>query len=326
MNLSRLIPAAALGLAATLSLHAEMADGIMAIVDDKAITYEQVNDYASPALQALRTQYADQPHVYEQKLSETVQDSLDQLIERQLILHSFETDGYQPLPESLVDQLLKDRIRERFGDRVTLIKTLQSQGMTLEQYRKQIREQYIETAMRNVNVLKEIIISPFKIQTYYQAHLDDYKQEDQVKLRMIVLNKTGTSDSDTAKLATEILGKIKGGADFAEMATLYSQGSQKHQGGDWDWVEHSVLRQDLADTAFKLAPGQVSDIVETPEAFYIIKVEGRKPAQFRPLGDVRGDIEKTLRAQEQAQLEKNWIDGLKKKNFIRYFNAERPQY
>ena len=49
MNLSRLIPAAALGLAATLSLHAEMADGIMAIVDDKAITYEQVNDYASPS-------------------------------------------------------------------------------------------------------------------------------------------------------------------------------------------------------------------------------------------------------------------------------------
>jgi hypothetical protein len=48
-------------------------------------------------------------------------------------------------------------------------------------------------------------------------------------------------------------------------------------------------------------------------------VEQTRPAHAQPLGEVRDDIEKTLRTQEQARLEKQWIDGLKKKTFIRYF-------
>ena len=53
-------------------------------------------------------------------------------------------------------------------------------------------------------------------------HQDDFKIEDQIKLRMIVLNKTSADDTNTVKLAREIQAKIKDGAAFAEMATVYS--------------------------------------------------------------------------------------------------------
>jgi parvulin-like peptidyl-prolyl isomerase len=115
------------------------------------------------------------------------------------------------------------------------------------------------------------------------------------------------------------LGKIKEGAAFQEMAAVYSQGSQRGQGGDWGWIERSVLRKELADVAFTLKPGQVSDVVETPEACYLMLVEQTRAAHVRPLAEVRGDIEKTLRTQEQARIQKQWIDSLKKKTFIRYF-------
>ena len=36
------------------------------------------------------------------------------------------------------------------------------------------------------------------------------------------------------------------------MAGVYSQGAQRSQGGDWGWVERSVLRKELAETAFSL--------------------------------------------------------------------------
>ena len=325
MNLSRLIPVLPVLLATALTLRAEMADGIMAVVNASAITYAQVEDFAAPALQSLRRQYADQPDVYRQKYAETLNDSLDQLIERQLILHSFESDGYV-MPDGVVDQLVHDRIRDRFGDRASLIKTLQAQGITFEQFRKQLREQYIESAMRNLNVQKAIIISPYKVQNYYAAHQDDYKQEDQVKLRMIVLNKSGATDPTTLTLAKEIQAKVKQGASFPEMAAIYSQGSQQHQGGDWGWVERSVLRKELADVAFGLPVGQVSDVLETPDTCYLMLVEDKKSAQYRPLADVRKDIEKILTAQEQATLQKNWMDGLKKKNFIIRFTNTRTEY
>ena len=318
MKFFRFISIFAMAAGASLSLRADMADGVKAVVNDAVITYSQVEEFTAPAADALRRQYADAPDMFQQKLNDALSDSLETLVERQLILRSFNVDGYQ-LPEDYVDQMVQDRIRERFGDRVTFIKTLQAQGMTVEQFRKEVRDQYIITALRQKNVSQEIVISPYKVETYYLAHTNDFKMEDQIKLRMIVLNKTSDDDTNTVQRANEVLAEIKNGASFQEMASVYSDGSQKNQGGDWGWVERSVLRKDLAEAAFSLKPGQVSGVIDTPESVYLMLVEQIRPAHVKPIGEIRDEIEKTLRTQEQARLEKQWIDGLKKKTFIRYF-------
>jgi len=317
MNVFRLIPVLVLAFSA-LPLRAELVDAVKAIVNDRVITYGEVEEFTGRVQETLRRQYAGDSETYQQKLNAAREDSLEQLIERQLILHDFDVQ-YQKLPDTVVDELIQDRIRERFGDRITLMKTLQAQGMTFEQFRKDVRDQYIESILRNQNVSREIIISPYKIQTYYQAHQDDFNVEEQVKLRMIVLNKTGEDDTNTVSRAREIRQEIKNGASFQEMASVYSQGSQQHQGGDWGWVERSVLRQELADAAFALKPGELSDVIDTPTACYLMLVENKRPAHVRPLGEIRSDIERILRAQEQSRLQKQWIETLKKKTFIRYF-------
>ncbi len=319
MKLSRIVAFLVLAAGFPRLMHAEMADGIRAIVNDTVITYAQVLDFTGPAIDALRRQYSSQPDVFDQKAKATFDDGLEQLVERQLILHEYEVK-YSKLPDSVIDGLVEDRIRDRFGDRVTLMKTLQAEGMTFEQFRSDLRDQYVESILRNQNIQREVTISPYKVESYYLAHQDDFKLEDQAKLRMIVLTKSSPDDTNTLALAHEILGRIRNGATFQEMAAVYSQGAQQHQNGDWGWVERSVLRKELADMAFSLKPGQVSDVVDTPDSDYIVLVEDRKTAHVRPLADVRDEIEKILRTQEQARLQKNWIDGLKKKSFIRFFS------
>jgi parvulin-like peptidyl-prolyl isomerase len=318
MKFFRFISIFALALCASRSLHAELADGVKAVVNDSVITYSQVEDFTAPAAEALRREYPDAPDMYNLKLNDALSDSLEQLVERQLILRSFDVEGYQ-LPDSVVDQFVQDRIREQFGDRVTFIKTLQAQGTTVEQFRKEVRDRYIVSALRQKNVSSEIQISPYKIENYYVAHTNDFKIEDEIKLRMIVLNKTSPDDTNTVHRAGEILAEIKNGAAFAEMARVYSDGSQKNQGGDWGWVERSVLRKDLANVAFTLKPGEVSGAIDTPQSVYLMLVEQTRPSHIKPLSEVQDEIETTLRTQEQARLEKQWIDGLKKKTFIRYF-------
>jgi len=289
------------------------------VVNSGVVTFAEVEEFAAPAAQALRREYAGEPNLFQQKLGDALNDGLEQLVERQLILHDFDIEGYK-LPDTVVDELVQERIRERFGDRITLMKTLQAQGQTFEKFRREVREQYIVSALRAKNISPEkIIISPYKVETYYLVHQDDFKVEDEIKLRMIVLNKTSGDDTNTASLAGEILAKIKEGATFQEMASVYSQGSQRSQGGDWDWVERSVLRKELADTAFTLKPGQVSGVIETPEACYLMLVEQTRPAHVKPLSEVRDDVEATLRTQEQKQLEQKWVEQLKKKAFIRLF-------
>ena len=302
-----------------LPLPAELVDAIKAVVNNGVVTYAEVEEFAAPAAQALRREYAGQPDMFRQKLGDALNDGQEQLVERQLILHDFDVEGYK-LPDTVVDEMVQERIRERFGDRITLMKTLQAQGQTYEKFRREVRDQYIVSALRAKSTAPEkIIISPHKVETYYLVHQDDFKVEDEVKLRMIVLNKTSGDDTNTARLAGEILAQIKEGATFQEMASVYSQDSQRSQGGDRGWVERSFLRKELADIAFALKPGQVSDVIEMPEACYIMLVEQARPTHVKPLNEVRDDVELTLRTQAQKQLEQQWIEQLKKKTFIRLF-------
>jgi peptidyl-prolyl cis-trans isomerase SurA len=318
MKMFRFVLVLALAFGSGRCLHAQttnVTDGIVAVVNDTVITRYQVWDYIAPARETLTRQYASQPAMYQQKFNEVVNDGLEQLIERQLILHDFFTEGYR-MPESYLDQLVQARIREIYSDRVRLMKTLQAEGRTFESFREDIRDQAIVTFMRSKYVAQEIVISPYKIETYYQAHQDDFKVDDEIKLRVIVLNKTGSDDTNTVSLAREIRAEIENGASFADMASIYSQDSLRSQGGERGWVERSILFKGLADAAAALQPGQVSEVIETPEACYLILVEDKRPAHVKPLNDVRNEIEKNLRAQEQSRLEKEWIAKLKAKTFV----------
>ena len=321
MKIFRFIPVLALALCLGPRLHAQtnVVDGVLAVINDTVITRQQVEDFIDPAIRAIQRDSAGQSEAaFQQKLTAAINDGLEQLVERQLILHDFDVQGYR-MPDSYLEDLVQERIRERFSDRVTLMKTLQAQGETFESFRKSVREQAIETFMRSKNVAQEIVISPYKIETYYKAHQDDFKMEDEIKLRMIVLNKTSTDDTNTVNRAREIREEITRGATFADMARIYSQEPQRNEGGDHGWLARSVLRPEFSGVVGKLARGQVSAVVDLPESCCLLLVEEAHPAQVKPLNEIRDDIEKNLRAQEQARLEKQWIAKLKAKTFILFF-------
>ncbi len=293
--------------------------GVRVVVNDAVVTHQDVLGFVEQTMDLLERQYSDKPEVLVQRRKELIEDGTEQLVERQLILHDFKTTGYN-LPESIIEDSIRDRIRRRYGDRVTLAKTLRAGGMTLETFRKRTREEIIIEQMRYFHVSKDLIISPHKITDYYEAHRTNYMVTDTVKLRMIVLNKPSSGDDGaTHELAAEILAKIKEGAPFEEMARIHSDGSQRTVGGDWDWVERTVLRPELAKVAFALKKGATSDVVDLPDACFLMLVENTKPAHVRPLSEVRDEIEKNLLASERERLQKQWIARLKAKSFVRYF-------
>jgi parvulin-like peptidyl-prolyl isomerase len=247
-------------------------------------------------------------------------DNLEQLLARQLILHEFKT-AYN-VPESLLDKDVDERIREiirsDYGDRMTSTKTLQAQGTTQEKFRQRIREEFIVGALRQKNISAELIISPHKIESYYLAHRDDFKLEDQVKLKMIV--RTNAPESKRMAEAQEILTKLGDSTSFDEMAAVYNQETHPLSDDKEGWVDKTLLRKELSDVAFSLKPGEHSSVIQPEGApCYILFVQDKRPAHFRPLSEVRDQIEQTLQLEERKRLEKQWIDRLKKKTFVRYF-------
>jgi parvulin-like peptidyl-prolyl isomerase len=303
----------------------ELVNGIVAIVNETVITEKEARQFIEPAIVALERQPGITRQSYNERAMEIYKDGLSQLIERQLTLDDFKAAGYS-FPESIIEDFVQERIRERYGDRVKLIKTLEAQNMTYEQFRTDIREQFIVEQMNLKNVSSAVIISPFKIETYYKEHPEEFKLQDQVRLRMIELRYRDGGDPEAVRqLAREIEAKLAAGTSFAEMAKIYSDGSQKSEGGDLGWRERSRLRKGLADASAKLQPGQHSGIVEVeregdlPAACCLLLLEEVKAAQLRPLAEVREEIEKILLNQERARLQKKYVERLKKKAFVRYF-------
>jgi peptidyl-prolyl cis-trans isomerase SurA len=239
----------------------ELRNGIAAVVNDSVITMQDIEEHVAVPLEALRRTQVGNPSQLNQKRTETITSGLEDLIVRQLILHDFKAGGI-PVPDAIVEDEIQDRIRKRFGDRVTLTKTLQAQGVTFETFRQRVYDDMILQYMRQKNVGQGVVISPKKIETFYTNNLSKFRMDDQVKLRMIVLNTTAAgSAEDARKLAREIIVKLDQGAPFAEMASVYSEGSQRTEGGDWGWRERTYLRRGLSDIAFNLNAGQRSALV-----------------------------------------------------------------
>jgi peptidyl-prolyl cis-trans isomerase SurA len=320
MKLLRVIPLTCLALCgSSLASRADLVNGIKAVVDDAAITYGEVEADTMMLASELQRQYGRQPALFAQKVNEARNESMERAVQQQLILHDFKASGYN-LPESVIDEVVQEEIKSRFGDRATLTKTLQAQGVTYEKWRQQARERFIVRQLQAKNIYQDSIISPHKIETYYLKHQTDFKVEEQVKLRMIVLTNGFDVNPETVRLrAEDILVKLKEGAAFSEMAGTYSESTQRSEGGEWGWVERSVLRKELANVAFTLKPGELSGVIDTPQADYIMLVEDRRAAHSKPLVEVQDEIEKTLITQERERLQRQYIEKLRKKTFVRYF-------
>jgi peptidyl-prolyl cis-trans isomerase SurA len=295
-----------------------LVNGIAVIVGDAVITYKDIQLALEKDIDLLERRFGHDPKVYNQKAAELEKAKLEQMVEDQLVLQEFKRAGYI-VPESYFQSRIDDDIRH-YGDRLTLTKTLQAQGITFETYRNKIREKVILQLMWKEKVPQDPLISPAKIENFYTQHRDQFKLEDQVKLRMILLtNNPNNTAVSPMKVAEEIVAKLDQKVPFEELARVYSQGLYAREGGAYGWHERKALNTDLANVAFSLEPGQHSRVIPAPNGVYILYVEDKRVSYTKTLAEVREEIEGTLRTEEKERLRKKWIDQLKAKSFVRYF-------
>src|SRR5258708_14085327 len=197
----------------------------MAVVGSSVITYEQVH---SVLFERLRRE----PDMDNNKVASYQQNILNGLVNQQVILYDFqnlEKKGFV-FPESIIDEIIQDEIRTHFADRADFMKQLQQQGITYEDYRKRKKEQFIIEQM-TLNNTPDPIISPHKVETFYNEHQDMFKMEDRVKIRVIVLKKDAADAGEGHRRAEEILSQIKAGASFEQMPRLYPDTKGPDPGG-----------------------------------------------------------------------------------------------
>lgn len=292
-------------------------NGIAATVNDSVITIHEVYSGVEQQLPTLRRMFATNPSRFREEVGRLEAAFLSQLVERELVLSDYKTSGFN-IPESFIEDQLKEEIN-RYGDRVGFIKTLQAQGKTVEEFRREFRDLLIYQIMNSQKVRRQFTVSPFKIERYYQANQDRFKVPDQVKLWLIELRKAGAGDTATVERARKIRQQLLDGASFETLAREHSTASSARQGGLFGWTSLDDVNEFIRNGARDLKAGELSELIENEFAIWIVKVEEIKAAHVRPLSEVREQVEKDLENEENVRLKKQWIDSIRAKSYIRTF-------
>jgi peptidyl-prolyl cis-trans isomerase SurA len=305
-----------------------LVDAVAAQVGDKPIMVSDV--MAVVEVQQLKMQNKLSDEELKKELRKTYKEALDALIERQLILDAYQTagkDAGRKIPEQFIDERIETIINDVFkGDRVAVMTELQKNGMTFEEWRNEVRNQIIVMAMRKSTVEQNIKVSPQAMRERYEKNIEKYRTPEKVKLRMIMLKKGETDDEKAKKRAEadDLVVKLKAGDDFAALAKKVSQDSNAENGGEWDWILPGALREDLAKAVASLKVDQVSDVIETPDGFYIIKCEGKTGGTAASFEESQPEIERELRQEQGRILYDAWIGRLKKSVSIKAFDDTCP--
>jgi len=294
----------------------DVLDGVAAVANNDVITFSQVRELTTSLEASAKGSLSGA--ALAEKVKEIRLRAVNDLVDRQLILQEFRKNKFT-IPPYIVDDRINVIIREEFGgDKSAFLRTLAAQGFTLDKLRKLEEEKVIVQAMRSREAKGDVLIPESKIVSYYQENIQEWTVNEEIKLRTLAI-RHGDAAEKNRKVIEEIREKIVRGADFGDLARIYSEDSKQDVSGEWGWVDRKTLNPELTEAAFSQKTGKVSEVISLSGSFYLMLVEERKSGISKPLSEVRTDIERRLIQVEKQKLQLGWLERLRKKAYIKIF-------
>ena len=153
-----------------------------------------------------------------------------------------------------------------------------------------------------------------ELMDYYQSHLDDYGIPELIRVSQIqfsVPEKAGDGVKKAARMKAETaLKKVKEGEDFSKVAEEMTENKlAKLPKGDLGFLR--VRGDEWLRTAVKgFKIGQVSEILESPAGYEILKVTDTRAAITSPFLNVRDQIIQAMKTEIQTQERDQYIETL----------------
>ena len=220
---------------------------------------------------------------------------LDRMIELEVLVQQAQRDTTIKITEQeVLDQVeqtyqnvrkqfrseneFRDQIRQaRFGS------VEEWRRWLADQQRRELYAQRLIESQRQQGKMRPIPPTEAQMREFWeQNRAQQPKRPETVSFRQIVIK--SLPDSTAKRIAHQraesIMVELRRGADFAAAAKRFSDDSASAaQGGELGWFRRGVMVKEFEDMAFRLRPGEISPVVETPFGFHIIKVERTQPAE-----------------------------------------------
>lgn len=180
-----------------------------------------------------------------------------------------------------------------------------------------VREQLLLVRVVDLHIRGNITVGDSELKRFYQEHRDRFALPEEYQLSQIIIQPRSSDGlADALTKARRAMDDLKRGEKFEDVAMQYSDGANALQGGRLGWVRQGELIRAIEQAVAPLVPGGISDIIESPEGIQIIRMDDRKPKQFRRYEDARREIQELVYRQKSDDMYESWLIELKNKAYI----------
>ncbi len=296
---------------------AEIVERIVAVVNDEVITLTEVREISIPYMQKMKEKFSMK--YGEEEILETERRIVDQLVDELLVNQEAERLKIE-VTDKEVELGIKNVMEGARLNRDQFEQALAEDGLTMEEYRKQLKKQIRKMRLIDQEVKSKVQVTGNEIDNYYEAHKSEFNAPPEIRLQQILLIVPPKASNDEIeqirKKAEQVLQEIKEGADFGDMAKRYSQDVTAAAGGDIGVFVQGDLFPALDEIVFTLPVGGISPVIQGPKGFHIVKVLGKKERQNMTEEERREEISNIIYNQKVESAFKQWIKELRNKSYV----------
>jgi peptidyl-prolyl cis-trans isomerase C len=227
-----------------------------------------------------------------------------------------------------VDERLNE-LKNRYPTPQDYEKWLAGIGKTEDQIKKEIKKGMGIQLLIERHVQGEYNPTDDEIKKFYEEKKSMFVKPEQVKASHILVafkeDSTAAGKAKAKTKADELLAKVKGGTDFAEVAKSSSDCPSSKDGGDLGFFSKGQMVKPFEDKAFSLKQGEISDLVQTQFGYHIIKVVDHKAEETIPFDQSKENIVNILKRQEEQKKMENYIKTLYQKAKVKYASGFEPE-
>ena len=230
---------------------------------------------------------------------------LVQLIDRELI-HEEARRLDIAVTDKDIENALQD-VRQDYPDG-GFEKMLQERGLTKEGWRKELKESLIMEKLLQEAVYSLVNVTDEEITAYYNANREEFDRPAQVRARQIVV-------ADEAQ-GQEILGLLRQGQPFADIAKKYSLSPDAEKGGDLGFFSRGEMPPEFDEVVFDLPVNRLSELVKSDYGYHIFLVEEKRKAKKLRKKDVAEEIRSILENQKKEAVYLEWLQNMRSRAVI----------
>jgi parvulin-like peptidyl-prolyl isomerase len=230
---------------------------------------------------------------------------LVQLIDRELI-HGEARRLDITLTEADVEAALESYRQEYPGTSFETM--LQERGLTLESWREALKESLIMEKLLDQAVYSMVSVSEDEVAAYFAANRKQFDRPAQVRARQIVV-------ADEAE-GQEVLGLLRQGRPFAEVAVEYSLSPDAQKGGDLGFFARGEMPPEFDDIVFDLPVNLLSDLVKSEYGYHIFMVEEKRKAKRLNKQEATEEIRSILEGRKKEEVYLGWLQDMRARAVI----------